>query len=281
MSERAAADMREIDEAEARGRTELWPFWRRVYAQGDPLPRFAPPSSRAPHRFEEGDPLPDEYRALLLRMLRHEGERAGNKSFLGFMATCLDLAEAISPDATSRLIKAEYLAEELKHAIMFHRLAVGLERDFALKDVPYAHYAFHLPRETWADDAYFHFFVDLNGAFHARDWRESSYVPLAKMSATVERDELGHSEMGYWFLQRICETPRGKDVVQQLLGKWYAAALDMFGRSDSPNVPKFIGWGLKSVGNAEIRDAYKTYVDTKLLALGLDLPDQRANRRFL
>ena len=281
MSERMSSEMSVIDDAEARGRTELWPFWRPIYAQGDPLPRFAPPATRASHRFDEGDALPEEYRALLLRMLRHEGERAGNKSFLGLMATCLDLAEAIFPDATSKLIKAEYLAEELKHAIMFHRLAVGLERDFALKDVPYAHYSFHLPRETWADDAYFHFFVDLNGAFHARDWRESSYVPLAKMSATVERDELGHSEMGYYFLQRICESPRGKAVAQHLLGKWYPAALDMFGRSDSPNVPKFIGWGLKSVGNAEIRDAYKTYVDAKLLALGLDLPDERAHRRFL
>src|SRR5207245_7685723 len=113
---------------------------------------FAPPAGRPAHRFDEGDPLPDEYRSLLLKMLRHEGERAGNKSFLGFMATCLDLAEAIFPDATSRLVKAEYLAEELKHAIMFHRLAVGLGRDFALKDVPYAHYAFHLPRQPWADD---------------------------------------------------------------------------------------------------------------------------------
>jgi len=46
-------------------------------------------------------------------------------------------------------------------------------------------------------------------------------------------------------------------------------------------VPKFIGWGLKSVGNAEIRDAYKTYVDAKLVALGLELPDERAHRRFL
>ena len=270
-----------IEDAERRGRTELWPFWRRVYAQGDPLPRFAPPVDRPAYRFDEGEPLPEEYRGLLLRMLRHEGERAGNKSFLGFMATCLDLAEAIAPDAESRLLKAEYLAEELKHAIMFHRLAVGLERDFALKDVPYAHYAFHLPRETWADDAFFHFFVDLNGAFHARDWREASYVPLATMSATVERDELGHSEMGYHFLQRICETPRGRALAQHLLAKWYPAALDMFGRSDSSNAPKFIRWGLKSVGNAEIREAYKTYVDGRLQSLGLDLPDERNNRRFL
>ena len=275
------SDMRVIEDAEQRGRADLWPFWRAAYAQGDPLPRFACASSRPAYRFDEGDPLPDEYKALLLKMLRHEGERAGNKSFLGFMGTCLDLAEALFPPGPMRLVKAEYLAEELKHAIMFHRLAVGLDRDFALRDVPYAHYAFHLPRESWADDAYFHFFVDLNGAFHARDWRESSYVPLAQMSATVERDELGHSEMGYHFLQQICADARGKLLAQGLLAKWYPAALDMFGRSDSPNVPKFIHWGLKSVGNAEIRESYKRYVDAKLLALGLDLPDERRHRRFV
>jgi ring-1,2-phenylacetyl-CoA epoxidase subunit PaaA len=276
-----ASEMRVIEDAEQGGRTDLWPFWRRAYAQGDPLPKLACTVSRPAHRFDEGDPLPDEYRALLLKMLKHEGERAGNKSFLGFMATCLDLAEAVFPDQESKLLKAEYLAEELKHAIMFHRLAVGLEQEFALRDVPYAHYAFHLPRETWADDAYFHFFVDLNGAFHARDWRESSYVPLQKMSGTVERDEVGHSEMGYYFLEQICATRAGKALAQRLLEKWYPAALDMFGRSDSPNAPKFIQWGLKSVGNAEIRGAYKAYVDRKLLALGLELPDERKNRRFL
>src|SRR5256886_4365711 len=185
------------------------------------------------------------------------------------------------PTAEAKLLKAEYLAEELKHAIMFHRVAVGLQHDFALRDVPYAHYAFRLPRETWADDAFFHFFVDLNGAFHARDWRESSYVPLAKMSPTVERDELGHSEMGYYFLGEIVSDRRGRELARRLLLKWYPAALDMFGRSDSSNAPKFIHWGLKSVGNAQIREAYKTYVDRKLAALGLEPPDERAHRRFL
>jgi hypothetical protein len=275
-----STEMRVIDDAEQRGRPELWPFWRRAYAEGDPLPRLTGPGSRPAHRFDEGDPLPDEYRGLLLKMLRHEGERAGNKSFLGFMATCLDLAEALFPPEM-KLLKAEYLAEELKHAIMFHRVAVGLQHDFALRDVPYAHYTFHLPRESWADDALFHFLVDLNGAFHARDWRESSYVPLRKLAATVERDELGHSEMGYYFLSEICRERRGRTLVQHLLGKWYPAALDMFGRSDSPNAPRFIEWGLKSVGNAEIRQAYKQYVDRKLEALALEPPDERKNRRFL
>ena len=228
--------MSELDviiDAEERGRTELWPFWRKAYAKGDPLPAFPAPAPCAYH-FDEGDPLPEEYKALLLRMLRHEGERAGNKSFLGLMATCLDIAESLFPT-----------------------------------------------RESWADDALFHFFVDLNGAFHSRDWRESSYVPLAKMSATVERDELGHSEMGYHFLQEICGEARGRVLCQRLLEKWYPAALDMFGRSDSKNAPVFIRWGLKSVDNAEIRRLYQGYVDAKLVALGLEPPDPRKNRRFV
>jgi 1,2-phenylacetyl-CoA epoxidase catalytic subunit len=116
-----------------------------------------------------------------MKMLRHEGERAGNKSFLGLVGTCLELAENQAPTAEARLLKAEYVAEELKHAIMFHRLALGLDQSFALQDVPYAHYAFHLPKESWEDDAFFHFLIDLNGAFHARDWRESSYMPLRKI----------------------------------------------------------------------------------------------------
>jgi 1,2-phenylacetyl-CoA epoxidase catalytic subunit len=259
----------------------LWPFWTRIYAQGDPLPDLSCKIRRPDYSFDEGDELPDEYRALLMKMLRHEGERAGNKSFLGLMGACLEISEALAPDADARLIKSEYLAEELKHAIMFHRLAVGFDRDFALRDVPYAHYSFHLPKETWADDAFFHFLIDLNGAFHARDWRESSYIPLRKISRTIERDEFGHSEMGYHFLQRICGDAKGRMLAQRLLPKWYSAALDMFGRSDSPNTPKFINWGLKGVGNAEIRQAYKEYVDHKLVALGLDIPDERLNGRFL
>lgn len=273
--------MTKTAELEPKAATPRWPFWRKAYARGNPLPTFASPVDRPAYSFDESDPLPDEYRALLIRMIRHEGERAGNKSFLGLMGTCLEVAEVLAPNPEAKLIKAEYLAEELKHAIMFHRLAVGLQPDFALQDVPYTHYAFHLPRESWADEAFFHFFVDLNGAFHAHDWRECSYVPLAKMAPTVERDELGHSEMGYHFLAQVCEEPRGRLLAQRLLEKWYPAALDMFGRSDSPNTPKFLRWGLKTVGNAEIRHAYKAYVDRKLQALGLELPDESKRRRFL
>src|SRR5438309_3800855 len=101
-----------------RNHGSVWPFWTRVYAKGDPLPDLRCSVDRPQYSFDEGEELPQEYRLLLLKMLRHEGERAGNKSFLGLMGTCLELAEAQAPTAEARLLKAEYVAEELKHAIM-------------------------------------------------------------------------------------------------------------------------------------------------------------------
>src|SRR2546421_1361604 len=58
-----------------RGRgSALWPFWPRVYANGDPLPDLRCKIDRPDYGFDEGDSLPEEYRTLLMKMLRHEGE---------------------------------------------------------------------------------------------------------------------------------------------------------------------------------------------------------------
>src|SRR5258708_12452629 len=101
------------------------------------------------------------------------------------------------------------------------------------------------------------------------------------MSSTVERDELGHSEMGYRFLGEIVSDARGRALAQRLLAKWYPAALDMFGRSDSKNAPKFLRWGLKSVGNADIRPPYKPHVAPKLVPLRLPPPAHPAHPPYL
>ncbi len=261
--------------------TKVWPLWRALYAQGDPLPVLPRVTRRSAHRFDEGDALPEEYRRLLVKMIRREGERAGNKSFLNLMAGCIELADTLYPTQELKVLKAEYVAEELKHAIQFHRLALALEPALALRDAPYTHYALRLDRGSWVDDAFFHFFMDLTGAFYAREWVQSSYVPLARLAPAIERDEVGHSELGYHLLSRICAEGPGRELAQRLLAKWYPAALDVWGRSDSPSMPTLIRWGLKNVENEAMRQAYQQYVDPKLQALGLELPDPRAQRLFL
>ena len=231
--------------------------------------------------FDIGDPLPEEYRDLLVRMMTHEGERTGNLSFMLFFASVLDNAGKYAPHEEAKLTMAGYVAEEMKHCIMFHRLVMEIDKSLVFKDTPFQHYAFHLSRDSWTDMNFFNLFLDLNGAFHAGEWCSSSYLPLARMAPIIERDEYGHSEMGYHFLQETCQTPQGKAEAQELLYKWYPAALDTFGTSTSKRTPRFLYWGLKTKTNEEARQEYKRYVNKKLLALGLTLPDEKANRRFL
>ena len=231
--------------------------------------------------FDIGDPLPDEYHDLLVRMLTHEGERTGNRSFMVFFESVLDNAGKYAPHDDAKLLMANYVAEEMKHCIMFHRLIMEVDKSLVFKDTPFQHYAFHIPRDSWTDQNLFNLFLDLNGAFHAGEWRVSTYLPLARMAPTIEKDEFGHSNLGYRFLQETCRTPEGKVEVQEKLYTWYPAALDTFGTSTSKRGPRYIYWGLKVKSNEEMRQEYKHYVDEKLATLGLTIPDEKANRRFL
>ena len=62
-------------------RSQLWPFWTRVYAQRDPLPDLRCSVDRPHYSFDEGEELPDEYRVLLMKMLRHEASGPVTKAF--------------------------------------------------------------------------------------------------------------------------------------------------------------------------------------------------------
>ena len=148
--------------------------------------------------------------------------------------------------------------------------------------------AFNVPFESWIDTITFCFTMDLVAWYHLRAMENSSFAPWAREMTTMVHEEKFHASFG---ARRVADVMRSaeyarlcgadRDEVQRSVNKWYPAALDMFGRSDSPNVPKFIHWGLKSVGNAEIRRTYKAYVDGKLQGLGLEVPDEKSNRRFL
>ena len=53
--------------------------------------------------FDIGDPLPEEYRDLLVRMMTHEGERTGNLSFMLFFASVLTMRANMPPTMTPSL----------------------------------------------------------------------------------------------------------------------------------------------------------------------------------
>jgi 1,2-phenylacetyl-CoA epoxidase catalytic subunit len=123
--------------------------------------------------------------------------------------------------------------------------------------------------------------TDRVGVYELGEWQTSSYGPMRRVSKQQVQDEKGHTALGYQNLKKICATEDGKQRANALLVKWWPAALDMFGRSNSKRQWSYIKWGLRSETNEELRQRYISETRPLLDAIGLDVPDDKANRLFL
>jgi len=231
--------------------------------------------------YQAKEAMPPEYRAFLTKLLVEHAEMLTSPSYLGFLKEEMERAARLAPTEDDRVTVAWYVREEVMHGLTFFKLMADLDPALVTRDLPQKHYAFHLPMDTWADVGYFHFLIDLAGAFQAEEWVDCSYAPLARIAPQLIRDEHGHSAMGEGFLRRLVETEGGRRAVEALLPKWYPAGLDMFGRSSSRRQHEYIACGLKRRTNEDLRRAYKAYVDAKVSGFGVALPDATAGRRYL
>jgi 1,2-phenylacetyl-CoA epoxidase catalytic subunit len=66
-----------------------------------------------------------------------------------------------------------------------------------------------------------------------------------------------------------------------LIKTWWPAALDMFGRSDSAFTEAYVKWGLRQKNNADLRRDYIADTRPLLEEIGIEVPSNRLNRRFL
>lgn len=231
--------------------------------------------------FESTDPMPEEYRELLLRVLKVAADTETSLLFpeSDWLKGVIDLA----PTPEDRLKMSRFYAEELTHGYYFYTLLrdLGVRPTAADYATVRQLYFAQVPLETWTDVALLNCLTDRVGLHQYQNMEGGSYGPLARMVAKIARDEVGHTAMGYHNLKAICQDPDGKAGVQALLVKWYPVALDMFGRSDSRREPLYKKWRLKKLGNEELRQTYIKEVTPLLEGLGLELPDERRNRRFL
>ncbi len=109
----------------------------------------------------------------------------------------------------------------------------------------------------------------------------STYEPLAKVSPRLEKEEQFHADTGFKWLKDIVKTRDGKKEAQDYLHKWWPAALDMFGKSDSKNSENYVKWGVKAKTNKQLREQYIAEVVPLIEGLGLDVPSMTANRKYM
>ena len=242
--------------------------------------RVEPKAAQRMYRRNDPD-MPEEFRRFMIKLLKYRHvENSGNRFSREVVANIANAGLRYAPDGKTALTEAIIVKQEAEHGEIVAKLIRSFGEDPVI-DKPIGQYAFQMPLENWTDISWFHMLIDRVGLYIGIEWMSSTYEPLAKVSPRLEREEQFHADVGFRHMAEIVKTEDGRKQARELLQKWWPAALDMFGRSDSKNSESYVKWGIKTQGNAELRQTYIKDTVPLIEALGLDVPDHQANRRYL
>jgi ring-1,2-phenylacetyl-CoA epoxidase subunit PaaA len=231
---------------------------------------------------EEFKRMPKEYQDLVThQMLVHtEGELTGADDYI-------QVFYPMAPDAYERFVCCERAAEEMDHYMRGARCLdeIGIDTSYMLgqrfDERPY--YRNEIVREIhdWTQRGLFSFLGEAAVLEHLFEMRESSYRPFAETFDKIIKDEHVHVSHGYRIIKNKCQTEEGRAEVQEAIGRFWPATLDLFGKSDSTRSKEYLRWGLRKYSNEEARRRFLVKTRSKLESLGLKVPDDEANRKFV
>ena len=230
--------------------------------------------------YGEGDrDLPPELRDLLVRVLTHHIENATNPHYLELLSMLWDRCMRLPKDTDVRAPLATLMQQEVEHGLINAHILRGL--GVPKVNEPMRQYLFYLPIVSFCDLAFFHALGDRVGMYIGETWEGVPYEPLLRVTARLQREETFHANMGLQNLSAICSTPDGLAEANELINKWWPAALDMFGRSDSEFSDAYVKWGIRKENNAALRRRYVNETKPLLEKMGINVPAVRLNRRYL
>ncbi len=224
--------------------------------------------------------MPKEFQDLLTRLLTIQADCE-----IGGPHIYVDHWTLRAPTVDDQWRVARIASEEIDHCRKFLRLLdlVGIDRSDIItrprsqREVD----AFKEDMPTWADFAVFGFLIDRVGQYQLDEMLQSAYLAIDDYLPTILREEKGHISYGEQQLQKLMETPEGKEQAQKAIDHWYVVGLDMFGQSGSARTERYIEWGLKRRTNEDARREYIAEVDPLLAKMGLVIPDKVQGRRYL
>jgi ring-1,2-phenylacetyl-CoA epoxidase subunit PaaA len=231
---------------------------------------------------EEFAKMPKEYQDLAIhQMMAHtEGELTGADDYI-------EIFYPIAPNAYEKAICCERAAEEVDHYMRGAKclMDIGVDTSYMLKQHfrERPRYRNEIVRDSkdWVDRGLFSFLGEAAVAEHLLEMQESSYRPYGASFAKIIVDEQVHVAHGHRIVREMCKTDDGRRGVQDALTRFWPAALDLFGRSDSVRSAEYLRWGLRQYSNEEARQRYIAKMRPKLEALGLTVPADTENRKFM
>ena len=115
---------------------------------------------------------------------------------------------------------------------------------------------------------------DLAEILQVEDLVQCTFHPIRNLARMTMPEEHFHAEFGLNFCTDLCETDKGKEIVQAHIDTIFPIIPAFFGRSASKNNEIYRKWGIKKRSNEDMRADYvnraRDIVEGKL---GLKLPD--------
>ena len=237
-----------------------------------------PAASQRIYEAEDTD-IPEELRTLLVRMVSNHLENTANPYYMDLVADLWRKGLELAPDEKTKVAYARMMAQEVEHGALTAHI-LDLLGAPPVKE-PIKQYFFRVPIETFCDLAFFNGLGDRVGLYIGETWGDVPYAPLRNAAPKLHKDELFHTTFGMQNLRRVCSTAEGLAEANEKVKVWWPAALDTFGRSDSSFSEAYVRWGIRSEGNESLRQRYSADTRPLLEELGIEVPDDLANRRYL
>jgi ring-1,2-phenylacetyl-CoA epoxidase subunit PaaA len=241
--------------------------------------------------FDHESEMPEIYRKNLLNLLwmQADSEYAGGLGYMPWIAK--------APNAHERVLVAQIVKDEMRHAHVIYRLLDELgekthdhmlshEFDYRIPDdeanIGFARVKkdkrvniFYYPITHWEDFCLFNFLMDRAAGHQLSDTLESSYTPWKVAIGPIYKEEHMHLAHGDKTVKEMAANPENKKFLQERLNLWWPRVMNVFGKSAGQTNDIYIKLGLKKRTNAGARAAFVEEINEKCKEWGLIVPEYK------
>ncbi|RYX90505.1 MAG: 1,2-phenylacetyl-CoA epoxidase subunit A [Comamonadaceae bacterium] len=227
-------------------------------------------------KIEPQDWMPDAYRRTLVRQISQHA----HSEIVGMLPEGNWISRA--PSLKRKAILLAKVQDEGGHGLYLYSAAetLGTSRDQLLDALHTgkAKYSsiFNYPTLTWADVGVIGWLVDGAAIMNQVPICRCSYGPYARAMIRICKEESFHQRQGFESLMTMMEgTVEQRAMVQDAVNRWWWPVLAMFGPpdADSPNSAQGMRWGIKRIGNDELRQKFVDATVPQAAIMGVTLPD--------
>jgi ring-1,2-phenylacetyl-CoA epoxidase subunit PaaA len=223
---------------------------------------------------EAGDPMPDEYRALLVKFIAMHG----NSELMGVLPERDWILRA--PTLQRKLALTAKVQDEVGHAQLIYRVCedLGAPREQLLDDLLEGrakfHNVFHYPTRTWGDVGVIAWLIDAAAIVSQKALLKCSYAPYARIMKKICWEESFHILHGRdVILAMMNGTEEQRELVQEAVLRWWGPIMQFHGTRMPPEQDLVLQYRIKTKDNEALRQEFLDGYVPQIRELGLEIPD--------